>query len=216
MKEIPILFTPGNVRAILDGHKTQTRRIIKSQPVRVSGGVPYRNPPASLHGASGSAIYSCPYGKRGDRLWVRETHSLITAHPIPYVVFKDGWQQYQDGGRAPGLKEYSPGAFNHIKWRPSSHMPKWAARLWLEITEIRVQRLQEMEGQHPLESDAIAEGVNRIHHGDGAYYYSAFRNDPNPKNWVDPTDAFKELWSPSTGLDHGPRIPGSGRSRSSR
>lgn len=160
MKERPILFTPGNVRAILDGTKTQTRRIVKPEPVRVSGGIPYRNPTASLHGAPGSAIYRCPYGQRGDRLWVRETHSLITSHTIPYVVFKDGGQKYQDGGYAPGLKEYSPNAFRGIKWRRSIHMPRWACRTVLAITEVRVQRLQECSSE-----DAMAEGVEYFHAG---------------------------------------------------
>ncbi len=83
--------------------------------------------------------------------------------------------------------------------RPSIHMPRWASRLTLELTDVRVERLQDMEGQHPSESDAIAEGVNKIHHGDGAYYYSAFRNEPHPKNWCDPTDAFRELWEKLNG-----------------
>lgn len=73
-------------------------------------------------------------------------------------------------------------------------MPRRWSRITLVITDVRVQRLQDIEGQHPSESDAIAEGVHAIHHGDGEYYYSAFRDEPNPKNWHDPADAFRELW----------------------
>lgn len=73
-------------------------------------------------------------------------------------------------------------------------MPRWASRLTLIVEGARIEQLQALEGQHPLESDAIAEGVHRIHHGDGDYYYSAFRDEPHPRNWCDPADAFRELW----------------------
>jgi hypothetical protein len=58
-----------------------------------------------------------------------------------------------------------------------------------------------MEGQapYPGESDALAEGIHRIHHGDGAYYFHAFHSDPNPEDWSDPVDAYKELWESING-----------------
>lgn len=80
-------------------------------------------------------------------------------------------------------------------------MPRRLSRLTLLVTDVRVQRLQDIEGQHRTESDAIAEGVNEIHHGDGEYYYSAFRDEPHSKNWCDPADAFKELWNSINGPD---------------
>lgn len=89
----------------------------------------------------------------------------------------------------------------HGRFRHGMHMPRWASRITLEITDVRVERLQDMDGQAPYqgESDALAEGIHRIHHGDGAYYYSAFRDEPDGQNWCDPTDAFRELWESING-----------------
>jgi hypothetical protein len=130
------------VRAILEGRKTQTRRVVKN-PERLQGMV------------RGEEAAWCPYGGAGDRLWVKETWSPHSADKgIRYAVFKDGGQQYEDGVYAPGLKEYAPGAADHIKWKPSIHMPRWASRLTLEVTGVRVERLQDI-----TEADAIAEGA---------------------------------------------------------
>lgn len=85
--------------------------------------------------------------------------------------------------------------------RPSIHMPRWASRILLEITAVRVERLQGGDGETAFESRYLAEGVNRIHHGDGEYYYSAFRNEPHPKNWCDPFDAWRELWVSINGIE---------------
>lgn len=158
MNERPILFTPGNYQAILDGSKTQTRRIVKPEPVRVSGGVPYRNPAASLHGAPGSAIYRCPYGQRGDRLWVRE-----------------GLERTSVGNRIQYRSDRAP-LYDRREWTwqrnylSPLHMPKWAARLWLEITDVRVERLQDCS-----EDDAKAEGA-KFHDG-GSVGHSGWRHD---------------------------------------
>jgi hypothetical protein len=72
----------------------------------------------------------------------------------------------------------------------------------LGVTGVRVERLQAMEGQTAFESDALKEGICRIHHGDGEYGYHAFRNEPHPNNWTDPCDAFHELWD-SLNAAHG-------------
>lgn len=215
-KERPLLFNAPMVRATLDDSKTQTRRVAK---------LPHQNPlgkwePTSIGGLNGGRLadgstvpeqgavwhtrtgdcLSCPYGQPGDRLWVRETFyeefgrvpkdeeerlSWIESGYLAYRASDD--QPYGSGGSLP--------------WKPSIHMPRWASRILLEIVSVRIERLQDMEGQapYPGESDALAEGVNRIHHGDGDYYFSAFRNEPHPKNWSDPTDAFRELWESING-----------------
>lgn len=66
---------------------------------------------------------------------------------------------------------------------------------------MRVERLQDGEGETAFESRYLAEGINRIHHGDGAYYYSAFRDEPHPQNWCDPFDAWRELWVSINGVE---------------
>lgn len=130
MKERPILFKDEMIRAILNGSKTQTRRIIKPQPLPGEIGTLGRGVPF-IRGEKNSIL--CPYGQPGDRLWVRETHaiegSIVRYHATDNV--------------------------NELRRkRPSIHMPRWASRLTLEITRVRVERLQACN-----EVDAIAEGA---------------------------------------------------------
>ena len=216
MGDRPILFSAEMVRAILDGRKTQTRRIIKPQPPAEAESVCrqlYSQEAPEFDGAwtwwAGkpqapiTKPLFCRYGVPGDTLWVRETwcQGADDGRQVPlrmatlyradgeHVTLSDGdgfTQTNRDGS------EKSP-------WRPSIHMPRWASRITLRITNVRVERLQDIEGQHPSESDAIAEGVRAIHHGDGQYYYSALRDEPHPKNCCDPTDAFHELWNDING-----------------
>lgn len=142
MRERPILFSGPMVRAILAGNKTQTRRVVKPQP-------------AGAWAAPGKT--SCPYGAPGDRLWVREsTHrrpmlNLLTGEPLA--------DKY-DGGAytADGADVLTPEGFDLAWWYsrkscPSIHMPRFACRLVLEVTGVRVERLNEIS-----ESDAQAEG----------------------------------------------------------
>ena len=155
MKEKPILFSGPMVRAILDWRKTQTRRRLKPQPVWVGDpGVPFRTSDADPNG-----IIPCPYGQPGDRLWVRETWGLMSYHDVT------DW----DAGSIRGVSEAEirerylvehaanwnlPNESAHL--RPSIHMPRWASRITLEITGVRVERLQEISDR-----DCIAEGVER-------------------------------------------------------
>lgn len=138
MKERPILFSGPMVRAILEGRKSQTRRVIKPQP-RLAP-----DQDESLVNAawqSGFVDVPCPYGEHGDLLWVRETW---TAH--------DRWIRQRKIGAVNYRATDTIGP--HLKWRPSIFMPRWASRLTLRITEVRVQRLQECSYE-----DAIAEGA---------------------------------------------------------
>jgi hypothetical protein len=156
MKEHPILFSSPMVKAIIEGRKTQTRRVIKPQPYGVLGKVRLRG--KGVRGFFSDLAEFCPYGAPGDRLWVRETfcHKVdqITAKisetefwyraTNPEVIKVDGdgaWEFRKDGN------ESSP-------WKPSIHMPRKASRITLEIIGVRVQRLQEI-----TEEDARAEGV---------------------------------------------------------
>ena len=112
------------------------------------------------------ASLACPYGVPGDRLWVRETFASFQGSSVPvtpsaatYVVMRDGTQVYRsDSAIIPPAKEYADGAFDGIKWRPSIHMPRWACRLVLEVTDVHVERLNDI-----TEADARAEGVTLLH-----------------------------------------------------
>lgn len=155
MGERPILFSAPMVRAILDGRKSQTRRVVKHQPngseIVVGRFHPTvirrgeEEPGAEIFGAyslDGEWGLKCPYGEPGDKLWVREAHSL-----------RHGWTVDQPGNAAWYWADGNPEHGDWTKPRPSIHMPRWACRIVLEVTEVRVQRLQDIN-----EADCIAEG----------------------------------------------------------
>lgn len=166
--ERPILFSAPMVRAILDGRKTQTRRVVKVKP------------DAELHFGAGRFYFledekkyiHCPFGVPGDRLWVRENW-----HPDPPVNGKWDYYGFTDGelynfDQLP--KKYKNPKHviyqaswdgSPLKWCPSIHMFRWASRITLEVTAVRVERLQEIS-----EEDAKAEGFSR------EVCASAFRN----------------------------------------
>lgn len=154
---------------------------------------------------------ACPYGRPGDRLWVRETWSIEML--AGYGTDKGYESEYEiryradDGERPIHVAAGEPDPYLALydsqqgAWRPSIHMPRLASRILLEVTAVRVERLQAGDGETAFESRYLAEGINRIHHGDGEYYYSAFRDEPHPKNWCDPFDAWRELWVSINGID---------------
>ncbi|MBR8030838.1 hypothetical protein [Burkholderia vietnamiensis] len=154
MKERPILFSGPMVRAILEGRKTQTRRVAKEFAGRddldaILGRFPNQR--------------GCPHGEPGDRLWVRETHEVrrigteLTIGGIPMRRYA-GVAYKADDGRAE--VDIDLNTFQELDakesrgWTPSIHMPRWASRIALEITGVRAERLQSIS-----ESDAIAEGA---------------------------------------------------------
>lgn len=158
MKIRPIIFSAPMVRALLDGRKTQTRRLATSP------------------------LAKC---EPGDLLYVRESFSpsryryepVTKNAPPQYVVFADGGQMHTSGSYTPALDKYASGAFDGIKWRPSIHMPRWASRLTLEVTDVRTHRLQMIRN-----SEIAAEGFKSCVemawlwdelHGEGAW-----RSDP--------------------------------------
>lgn len=153
MKEHPIIFDAESVRAILAGHKWQTRRVVKPQP---TGWRPeHGDPPCDWYWCvSGDQDWGelrrCPYGAAGDRLWVREVWAVDA--PLDQVR-----SAHEDA--MPGISYgpyYRADAANRnagLIWRSPLFMPKWAARLWLTIIDVRVERLQDIS-----EEDARAEG----------------------------------------------------------
>ncbi|HEJ3040974.1 TPA: hypothetical protein SL281_004268, partial [Pseudomonas aeruginosa] len=171
MKERPILFTGPMVRAILEGRKTVTRRVVKPQPdflgSMVDPNTPFKTLDAGLH-----ARITCPYGEPGDQLWVRETWHVGKPHDktapadilapllaegrgITVLYTAGGWQSVGPAGREePIYPDDQPLPDWAGKGRPSIHMPRWACRILLEITAVRVERLQDIS-----EEQALAEGV---------------------------------------------------------
>jgi len=187
MKERPILFSGEMVRAILDGRKTQTRRAIKPQPRPMflggCGWYPDGDANKKKHYASvkhfikGMPIDFCPYGQPGDRLWVREGFRLISQlGPETWDTFLH--PQYKSdmkiGHICSIMREfYKPG------WKPSIHMPRWASRITLEITDVRVERVQDI-----TDEGIMAEGFG----------YNQLREDGRMKNGFPIIDGFADLW----------------------
>jgi len=155
MKERPILFSAPMVNAILGGIKTQTRRAVKLNHAGRAqlGG---RN----WHLGDSDAIKACPYGQTGERLWVRETWGDRTKGSD--IMGGTHWENplYRANADAYGLlghDGFGPIYEEDILWRSSIHMPRSASRISLEITGVRVERLQDIS-----EGDAIAEGVEEL------------------------------------------------------
>jgi hypothetical protein len=181
MKERPILFKAPMVRAVLDGTKTMTRRVVKPQP-------PTGHNFAGFTVAStrprdeGKAVWGkgeitalmceahrarCPYGQPGDRLWVRETFGDCT--PGADAVVGTKWERpwYRADADDYGLLGHDgegPVYVEDVRWRPSIHMPRWASRILLEITDVRVERVQDISDR-----DARDEGAEHIGDCEGAY-----------------------------------------------
>lgn len=184
MKERPILFSAPMVRALLDGSKTQTRRIMKNQP-RETDADPIRARLIdvickSFERKQESHLF--PYGIGGDRLWVREAWRIGAWDEdegevaIDYLAdgfsrrewiqvpeksdFERYWMQCTDDAAKAGLETDAGGKYHWApgnspcRGRPSIHMPRWASRILLEITSVRVERLHDIS-----EADATAEGT---------------------------------------------------------
>jgi len=158
MKERPILFSGPMVRAILAGHKTQTRRLVKVGDTieERDDGTRWPYFTTWAHGDDGSPWAACPYGEPGDRLWVRETWAART--DVDALKDPDKARHYAMYRADDAGSPTDPNNWHDYggKWRPSIHMPRWVSRLTLAVTAVRVERLQEIS-----EDDAQAEGVDR-------------------------------------------------------
>ena len=196
IKQRPIIFNTEMVRAILDGRKTQTRRQMNPQPkpdTETSQGG-YWFPCAALQSMvhvedfqhpfyRGMASDACPICSVGDQLYVRETFQvgLCTKSTIAYKAthkpsdLEEGWNEV-------------------IKWKPSIHMPRWAARILLEVTAVRVERLDDIS-----EQDAKAEGLQYssvYQQWGGVEKHSSHKpHSPHWRWYKNPRHAFKSLWN---------------------
>ena len=154
MKERPILFSAPMVRAILAGSKTQTRRALAPDLFMSSGGAVVRMASAGP-ATTGIREAHCPYWREpGDRLWVRETWREWSDAAWHYAADGLVLPKQRDRELAEFLAQRAPFTWESYTWRPSIHMPRWASRITLEVTGVRVERLQDIS-----EADAIAEGI---------------------------------------------------------
>lgn len=226
VRERPILFSAPMILAILDGHKTQTRRVVKPQPSPyhylqpmwgtspppnpVSFGEPYLwREVGPDYPDDESDDRSCPYGLPGDRLWVREAHwrDIRWSRVVIYDATPE-YAKYQndialtrctfpntdithelptgDEVRASMLPKF-------WKRKPSIHMPRWASRITLEITAVRVERLRDISA-----ADAWAEGVRPD--GVPAHAGGGEQDHADPEGAT--VDAYRALWDSINGKTH--------------
>lgn len=219
MKERGMIFNSEMVRAILDGRKTQTRRIMKVQPESNQLGLllitdsTKHSDIGKYHWAESNAtgnhvrskLFSSPFGAVGERIWVREAYrfpaslddvsptgvgemAVATGYRKPWAptfyeftgTFSDGWKGF----------ETPPKVSDAGKLRPSIHMPRWASRILLEITDVRVERLKSISDR-----DALREGCSAADMKSGdcvadvfarlwASIYGAESWNANPWVWV--------------------------------
>lgn len=227
-KERPILFSGPMVRAILDGRKTQTRRIVKPNHLEMVEAVLVTNGQWVFETLDYSL--TTPYGKPGDSLWVRESWRIGAWNEygefcIDYIADNSArkeWLRCYDGDMFERLQMQStddcdksdikmvdggwtwkPGE-SPCRVRPSIHMPRWASRITLDITGVRVERLQDISKE-----DAMAEGLKCLTKDLPTYKYGIPDRDELPGNddfgwpweeWkVDPRKSYKTLWEKING-----------------
>lgn len=199
MKERPIIFNTTMVKAIIEGRKTQSRRLVKPQPKPFggsAGGYWWRcNYVQSMVRVEEELQNPCelyegfidevnPFGKKGDRLWVRETFGMkirnIGGTPHESYVYK------ADKPNAIACYDCN-GVSYPVRWKPSIHMPRSAARILLEITKIRIERINQISSQ-----DAVQEGLRKLPASgryvvnQGDQYFGAASSNP--------CEVFKWLW----------------------
>jgi hypothetical protein len=205
------------VRAILDGRKTQTRRIFKrkhgpltslpeSAHMLADGGWGFISPPEpdekrARRIIGGGPGYQCPYGQPGDRLWVRETWRPVMESWRSFVEYAAEGPTLDNVNRdllAPLTRVALrfPGARkerNSEAWHPSIHMPRWASRISLEVKAVRVERLQDIS-----EADAQAEGVEAA--GGFMATGGCWQNYlPNGPSMATACESFQSLWEHISG-----------------
>lgn len=215
MRERPILFSGTMVRAILAGQKTQTRRVLK-QATGPSLSVSIEDEPGVaelswLYGdGPGHEVHetvkkvACPYGRPGDRLWVREATIKVEDHGYegPVFVESDEGRACLEGGLAPDPDDCVEVEPYELRIRPSIHMPRAYSRITLEIVSVRVQRLNDIS-----EADAFAEGIQRLeNHSWGAgpakplgTYRGLDEWSEKEGFWTDAVSAYAALWESING-----------------
>ncbi len=182
MKERPILFSATMVHALLNGTKTQTRRVVKKSdqwPINTVKAVMLETRGTAMavdaHRCTYGPEIKCPYGQPGDRLWVRETFQ----GPFSWGVWDGKFAYKSDPENLWPENIRSP---NAAFWKPSIHMPRKASRITLDVTGVRVERLNNISG-----NDAQAEGI--VPAGDGNWHLA------DTRHYMDhPIESYASLW----------------------
>jgi hypothetical protein len=186
------MFNTEMVRAILDGRKTQTRRVIKPEWSRC---LDLEDPDDAR-----KAMEQCPYGQPGDQLWVRETYTPKSLPEVKNcdVIYKANFNTSDGFGSE--IIDFNTGELTPLIWYPSIFMPRWASRITLEVVKVRVERVQEIS-----EEDAICEGIYPLlaitpfirikkFAAPGIMATNVY-GEHDDLRFSTATDAFKELWN---------------------
>ena len=195
----PMLFSTPMIKALLDGSKNQTRRIVKhGMDISQMTFAGFREDQAYFKDEKG--LLGMKFTTNvGDVIWCRETFGILQpTHATPQGTNYDGTYHYKAdyGNEKP---KWDEGAFEFDGWKPSLFMPKQACRLFLEVTNIRVERLNDIS-----ESDAVAEGI--INDTPSLPDEDSVWRDYNPPKWeilvkglASPIDSYKSLWESING-----------------
>jgi len=200
MKERPILFSDRRVRALLSGQQSQTRRIMKSQsfgPVQDNHEGCYGIDVMRNHLQGNRVVnledlrHHCPYGQPGDKLWVRETwrgpvvapEEMVKYQREPLAFKKSQYCRYQADSGLYGQDDAQP----HSGWQAGIHMPRWASRIDLRITRLRVEKIQDIS-----DADILAEGVQFDNHFLNNFFTMQ-------KDTVSPKEAYLKAWTQQYG-----------------
>jgi hypothetical protein len=213
-KERGIIFSGALIPRLLDGSKTQTRRVVNIEypcaPLPVVG--PDKDGEWCFGDSHGVEYVKCPYGIPGDRLWVRETwRPVVWGADHCYIEYRTGGHAHEGDGRVclvpptataayeayadrqmraaiaagDGKPEYCP-----EPWRPPIYMPRWASRITLELTGVRVERLQEISWR-----DVVAEGVDGALDAHGRRVAKAIAQTENDRGGASLYEMFRVLWN---------------------
>ena len=196
MTERGMIFNGEMVRAILDGRKTQTRRIIKDCTVGRDPISKFIQIGKKFIGCYPEDVPElirecCPYGVPGDRIWVRETWAEAGASAPDLKLYRANYPSH-----VPTHYENVPPA-EDVRWTPSIHMPRWASRILLEITDVRVEQLKSTS-----EEEARSEGVAQLREGFWKHYQPGWT-----QHQLSARGSFTTLWESIYGFGEWDRHP---------
>lgn len=216
IKEIPVLFNTEMVAALQANRKTETRRTRGLELINdcadkweiIQVGINRKKEKLSVlfkhKHCDVTHNILCPYGLAGNKIWIRETvANRMSFEDSKHILYKDGSVMYENGEYA--HEKFSPEIIlNHLKkWTPSIHMHKKYARIWLEIEDIKIERLQDI-----TLDGARAEGI--YYEWDGnCHWYSNYldKNNSVPSMFKNPIESFKSLWGKVNGIREWKRNP---------